>query len=513
MIAVNLPLADIPFADIMAERLDLPVFVDNDANVAALAEHRAGAARGASEAVMLTIGTGIGGGLILGGEPYRGAIGAAAELGHVVIDMDGPPCQGNCPNRGCVESLASGTALAREALRLARERPESGLGRALADGRELAGPLVTELAHDGDSAAIEVLDLIGSNLGVAIASFVNIFNPEVVVIGGGVIGAGELLLGPAREVVAARALPPSRDEVRIVAAQFGVEAGMVGAAALAFEGLHAPTMSGRLIVCPTPIGNLEDVTLRVLAALREADIVACEDTRRTRILLGSLRRPGAPRQLSRAQRAGACSRAGRADARGRGRRARVRRRHAAGLRPRLRAGAGVRRRGARRRGAARVRRRRSRRWWRARFPPSAGGLPGFCRASAPSCSKPSPRPRRWWPSSHRAASPLRLRSLAAADPERPVAVCRELTKMHEEVVRGSAAELAARYADEPPRGEVALVVGPAPALAGRSRARAAGAAAPGRGRRQAAAGGERGVRADRRRRQRALPRPSPPSHS
>ncbi len=241
VIAVNLPLADIPFADIMAERLDLPVFVDNDANVAALAEHRAGAARGAGEAVLLTIGTGIGGGLILRGELYRGAVGAAAELGHVVIDMNGPPCQGNCPNHGCVESLASGTALAREALRLARERPESGLGGALADGRELAGPLVTELAHDGDAAAIEVLDLIGSNLGVAITSLVNIFNPEVVVIGGGVIAAGELLLEPVRRVVAQRALPPSRDEVRIVAAQFGVEAGMVGAAALAFDGLRERT--------------------------------------------------------------------------------------------------------------------------------------------------------------------------------------------------------------------------------------------------------------------------------
>jgi glucokinase len=123
-------------------------------------------------------------------------------------------------------------------LRVAQERPDSGLGRALADGRELAGPLVTELAHDGDDAAIEVLRTIGSNLGVAIASLVNIFNPEVVVIGGGVIAAGELLLAPARAEVAARALPPSKDEVRIVAAQFGVEAGMVGAAALAFDGLR-----------------------------------------------------------------------------------------------------------------------------------------------------------------------------------------------------------------------------------------------------------------------------------
>jgi glucokinase len=187
---------------------------------------------------VLTVGTGIGGGLILRGELYRGAIGSGAELGHTVIDMDGPPCQGSCPNHGCVEALASGTALAREARLLAEQDPESGLGQALRAGRELAGPLVTELAHDGDPAAIEVIALIGRRLGVAITSFVNIFNPEVVVIGGGVIAAGDLLLDPARSVVAERALPPSRDVVRIVAARFGVEAGMVGAAALAFDGLQ-----------------------------------------------------------------------------------------------------------------------------------------------------------------------------------------------------------------------------------------------------------------------------------
>jgi glucokinase len=239
VVAVNLPLLDVPFADLMAERLGLPVFVDNDGNVTALAEHRAGAARGASEAVVLTIGTGIGGGLILRGELYRGGIGAGGELGHVVIDLDGPRCQGNCPNRGCVEALASGTALAREARRIATERPDSRLARAASEGRELAGPLVTELAHDGDRAAIDTLALIGRRLGVAIASFVNIFNPQVVVVGGGVIAAGELLLAPARAEVAARALPPSRDEVEIVAAHFGVEAGMIGAAALAFDGLAA----------------------------------------------------------------------------------------------------------------------------------------------------------------------------------------------------------------------------------------------------------------------------------
>lgn len=239
VIAVNLALADIPFAAVMAERLGLPVFVDNDANVAALAEHRAGSARDAREAVVLTVGTGIGGGLILRGELYRGAIGAGAELGHMVIDKDGPRCQGNCPNRGCLEALASGTALVREATRLAHEHPESGLGRAHAAGHALGGPLVTELAHDGDPVALEALSLIGSRLGVGIANYVNIFNPEVVVVGGGVIAAGELLLGPARAEVAARALPPGRDNVRIVAAAFGVEAGMIGAAALAQDGLRS----------------------------------------------------------------------------------------------------------------------------------------------------------------------------------------------------------------------------------------------------------------------------------
>ncbi len=236
-VAIHLPLRDVPFADVMAERLGLPVFVDNDGNASVIAEHRAGAARGASEVVMMTIGTGIAGGLILRGEPYRGSIGVGAELGHIVIDRDGPPCQGNCPNHGCVEAYASGTALAREARRLAVDHPESALARAQAEGRELAGPLVTELAHDGDPAACEALAGCGAALGVAIASLLNIFNPEVVVIGGGVIAAGELLLAPARAEVARRVLAPTRHAARIVAARFGVEAGMVGAAAMALDGL------------------------------------------------------------------------------------------------------------------------------------------------------------------------------------------------------------------------------------------------------------------------------------
>jgi glucokinase len=239
VLAVNLPLAGVRFGVLMAERLDLPVFIDNDGNVAALAEHRNGAGRTADEMLFVGLGTGISGGIILGGQLYRGAIGSGAELGHMVIDLNGPRCQGNCPNHGCFEAMASGTALQREAILIAQAQPESALGRAHRGGRPLDGALVTELAHDGDAAAVAVLELIGTRVGVALANFTNIFNPEVIVVGGGVIAAGEMLLEPARAELMRRALPPSRDLVSVVPAAFGAEAGMVGAAALAFDGLAA----------------------------------------------------------------------------------------------------------------------------------------------------------------------------------------------------------------------------------------------------------------------------------
>lgn len=230
---VHLPLHDIAFSSVMSERLGIPAFADNDANVAMLAEHRFGAARGARHALLINLGTGIGGGIVINDELVRGALGAAGELGHMVIDLDGPPCPGNCPGRGCMEALVSGTALAREALAAALEHPRSGLGQALAEGRGVAGELVTELAHGGDAVARAVITRMGENLGVGIASLVNVFNPSVVVVGGGVIAAGELLLAPAREMVVDRALSPSREHVRIVAARFGAESGMLGAAVLA----------------------------------------------------------------------------------------------------------------------------------------------------------------------------------------------------------------------------------------------------------------------------------------
>jgi glucokinase len=233
--STHLPLAGVPFGSVMSERLGLPVVVDNDGNCAVLAEARFGAGGGAGDVVMLTLGTGIGGGLVLGGALQRGWIGAGGELGHMVIDMDGPPCQGNCPNRGCLEVMASGSALVREAaLRVAR-RPDTALGRALEGGRELTGPFITELAHDGDPVALDAIGAVGRALGVGLSSIVNMLNPEVIVIGGGVIAAGEMLLVPARAELAARALAPARDAVRVVGAAFGEQAGMIGAALLARE--------------------------------------------------------------------------------------------------------------------------------------------------------------------------------------------------------------------------------------------------------------------------------------
>jgi glucokinase len=233
--SVHLPIEDVAFGDVMRERIGLPVEVDNDANAAMLAEWRAGAAQGAEDAVMLTIGTGIGGGLVVGGRLARGAIGAGAELGHVTIDFDGPPCPGNCPNRGCLEAYVSGEALARDGFAAGRREPSSGLGRALASGRRITGPLVTELAWDGDEAARAIITRCGERLGAGLASLVNIFNPTVVVIGGGVIAAGEMLLEPARASLAQRALRPARDIVELRPARFGDEAGMLGAAAMALE--------------------------------------------------------------------------------------------------------------------------------------------------------------------------------------------------------------------------------------------------------------------------------------
>jgi glucokinase len=228
---VHLPLAGVPFRDLMSERLDRPFVVDNDANCALLAEVRAGAAKGAADALMLTLGTGIGGAILARGELYRGT-GSAGELGHTVVELDGERCP--CGSRGCLETVASGSAFAREGEAAAREQPVSALGEAKAAGREITGALVTELAGEGDPAAVDVIAEAGRKLGAGLASLANAYSPEVIVIGGGAAAAGELLLGPAREELKRRALGPNRD-VRVAAAHFADEAGMLGAAVMALE--------------------------------------------------------------------------------------------------------------------------------------------------------------------------------------------------------------------------------------------------------------------------------------
>ena len=234
--AANAPLHDIAFHEVMAKRTGLPVAVDNDANCAVLCEARVGAAAGSSDVVLLTLGTGIGGGLLLNGEVYRGWLGGGAEMGHMVVDINGPPCQSGCPNYGCLETVCSGTALVRRASVAVARRPDTPLGQALEEGRELTGPLITELAQEGDPVALDVIGEIGHNLGVGLVSLVNIFNPQTIVIGGGVSAAGELLLEPAQALVRERALLPGRDAVSIVVAKHGAEAGLLGAALMAREG-------------------------------------------------------------------------------------------------------------------------------------------------------------------------------------------------------------------------------------------------------------------------------------
>src|SRR5215211_3399622 len=159
--SVNIPLSDVPLRDRLADRFGLPAAIENDANAAALAEHRYGAGRGSRHMIMLTLGTGVGGGLILDGRLYRGAIGAAGELGHITLDLDGPPCQGTCPGLGHLEALASGTATDRMAAEVAAERPEGDLGRALAAGKTVDARLAVDLAAEGPGDARDVLERLG----------------------------------------------------------------------------------------------------------------------------------------------------------------------------------------------------------------------------------------------------------------------------------------------------------------------------------------------------------------
>jgi glucokinase len=219
---VNLPFHDFPLRDRMADRFGRPTGLDNDANAAAIGEWRVGAARGVDDLVMLTLGTGLGGGVISRGRPFRGAKGAGVELGHVVIVHDGLPCYGACEGRGHLEAYVTGVA--------ATKRAQEAFGPA-ADAHRLV-----RLANEGDEQALEILVDIGRHLGSAMGSFANIFEPELIVLGGGFgVAAWEHIAAPAEEVMRREALRPMRDEVRVVRAELGTAAGLIGAAFVGFE--------------------------------------------------------------------------------------------------------------------------------------------------------------------------------------------------------------------------------------------------------------------------------------
>jgi len=211
--SVNIPLAGVPLRDELTRRFGVPVYVDNDASCAALAEAHT---IGARELVMLTLGTGVGGGVVTRGQIFRGAHGLGGELGHVVVEADGPECPGGgCPNRGCLEALCSGTALERAAGRKGRD--------------------VVAAAREGDSDAQAHLDRLGRYLGIGISNMVNAFQPEYVVIGGGLSAAADLFLDTAVTEAGSRALPALWERATVQVAQAGNAAGVIGAGLLALQ--------------------------------------------------------------------------------------------------------------------------------------------------------------------------------------------------------------------------------------------------------------------------------------
>lgn len=240
--SVNIPLADVPLRHVLGERLGVPVFVDNDATVAALAEAFDEQLRPVGfNLVMLTVGTGVGGGLVLGGRIFRGSSGAAGELGHTIIGMQNDcevPLGHHFPQPGSLESLAAGHALDHLAQRAARADPESTLGKLEASGTPVLGADAVAAANRGDPMALRTVKVWAQRVGIGVANAINTFDPDEVVIGGGAALAGELLLKPAIEVARAYAVPGLGERTTIRLARHGAYAGVLGAAMLAIHELQ-----------------------------------------------------------------------------------------------------------------------------------------------------------------------------------------------------------------------------------------------------------------------------------
>ena len=237
--SVNIPLRDVPLRELLTDRAGVPVYVENDASCAALAEAFHEGHMAVPHLVMFTIGTGVGGGLVLNGRLYRGATGAASEVGHTIIGLDlsdgAPEHSGVFPQAGSLELLASGTALDKLAHEAATADPNSFLGRRLTRDGGVTGHDVVDGARAGDEASIRCLRILGERLGIGIANAITMFDPLEVVIGGGVSLAGELLLGPARETAWRYAVPGAGSQTKIRLARHGPRAGVLGAALIAAQ--------------------------------------------------------------------------------------------------------------------------------------------------------------------------------------------------------------------------------------------------------------------------------------
>jgi glucokinase len=240
--SVNVPLANVPLRQVLAERLGVPVFVDNDATVAAFAEsHDENCIPIVRNLVMLTVGTGLGGGLVLGGRIYRGSTGGAAELGHTIVGLDlagSVPAPMGFPQPGSLEFVASGRALDRLAGQSALLHPGSALARVHAEGKPVLGPDAVQAARDGDSAAARIVEIWGERIGIGVANAVNTFDPDEVVIGGGAAQAAELLLAPATRIARGYILPGLGAGTTIRLARHGPHAGVLGAALVAEQELR-----------------------------------------------------------------------------------------------------------------------------------------------------------------------------------------------------------------------------------------------------------------------------------
>lgn len=233
--APNVAWRDFPLRERVEAAVNLPTLVDNDANMAAWGEYRFGAGRDSSDMLLVTVGTGIGGGIVTDGKLFRGAHGFAGEIGHIIVEPGGPRC--GCGNLGCWEQVASGRAIGRLGRKAAHEHPDSLIVEAAGGHPEkVTGVEVTLAAKQGDEVAVQILAEVGRRLGEGIAGLVNVLDPDVVVVGGGAIEAGELLLGPARRAfLDSVEAPDHRPEVPIVAASLENDAGAVGAADLAWQ--------------------------------------------------------------------------------------------------------------------------------------------------------------------------------------------------------------------------------------------------------------------------------------